>query len=322
MDGTEDVSLMMNEGKIMLNNYYQNIGLKGFLQRYGIMNAIKRGFFMANPMHRVKNYEVKKVLWQSQAAEKVKSYLKYKETNVDNLEFLKDITDEPVWVFWDKGIENAPLIVQKCIKSIQTYSSREVVLLDNQNLSEYIIFPEYIESKRKSGQIPMAGYSDLIRFALLEHYGGTWIDATVYLTDYLPEHILNSDFFAFRNSLLLIENPVLFPAWFLHAKKGNKTMREIRNVAFAYWMKNNHVIEYLLPNLIITQILKVDPDAEKKIPYMNSDYSEYLIKMLPEKYSEERYEWVKKLTCIHKLSYKLDPKINAAESVYQHILMD
>ena len=43
----------------------------------------------------------------------------------------------------------------------------------------------------------------------------------------LIARVLNSDFFAVRNSLLLIDNPVLYPAWFLHAKKGNKTIREI-----------------------------------------------------------------------------------------------
>ena len=30
----------------MLNDYYQNIGVKGFIQRYGIVNAVKRGAFM------------------------------------------------------------------------------------------------------------------------------------------------------------------------------------------------------------------------------------------------------------------------------------
>jgi hypothetical protein len=29
----------------MLNDYYQNIGMKGFIQRYGIVNAVKRGAF-------------------------------------------------------------------------------------------------------------------------------------------------------------------------------------------------------------------------------------------------------------------------------------
>ena len=48
----------------MLNDYYQNIGMKGFIQRYGIVNAVKRGAFMFIKLHLVKDYEVRKVLWQ------------------------------------------------------------------------------------------------------------------------------------------------------------------------------------------------------------------------------------------------------------------
>ena len=46
----------------MLNDYYQNIGMKGFIQRYGIVNAVKRGAFMFIKLHLVKDYEVRKVL--------------------------------------------------------------------------------------------------------------------------------------------------------------------------------------------------------------------------------------------------------------------
>ena len=49
----------------MLNDYYQNIGMKGFIQRYGIVNAVKRGAFMFIKLHLVKDYEVRKVLWLS-----------------------------------------------------------------------------------------------------------------------------------------------------------------------------------------------------------------------------------------------------------------
>lgn len=132
--------------------------------------------------------------------------------------------------------------------------------------------------------------------------------------------ILNSDFFAVRNSLLLIDNPVLYPAWFLHAKKGNKTIQEIRNVAFAYWLKNEHVIEYLLPNLIITLVVKSNPEVEQEIPYMNSDYSEYLVKVLADDYSEEKWNWIKKLTGIHKLTYKLSPDIEAEGTFYKALI--
>ena len=311
---------MDDRRKIMLNDYYQNIGIKGFIQRYGVLNSLRRGIFLANPVHYIKSYEVRKVLWQEKAALAIKPYLKYKSTNVKGLIHSNKRINDPIWFYWNGGLENSPIIVQKCYESIQKYSSNKVILLTDTNLSQYIQVPGYIEKKKDLGQISMAGYADLIRFALLAHYGGTWIDSTVYLTDFIPDTILKSDFFAFRNSLLLIDNPTLYPAWFLHAKKGNKTIKEICNVAFAYWEKNEHVIEYLLPNIIITEILKQDTEAEKNIPYLNSDYSEYLIKHLADEYSEEKYNWIKNLTCIHKLTYKLDESIDREGSFYRHVI--
>ena len=304
----------------MLNDYYQNIGMKGFIQRYGIVNAVKRGAFMFIKLHLVKDYEVRKVLWQERASTKIKPYLKYKATDIEGLSFPENDVENPIWIYWNKGIEQAPIIVQKCYESVCEYSNQKIILLNDQNLADYIRLPDYIEKKKDAGQIPMAGYADLMRFALLEHYGGTWIDSTVYLTEPLPDTILNSDFFAMRNSLLLIDNPVLYPAWFLHAKEGNKTIREIRNVAFAYWLKNEHVIEYLLPNLIITLVVKSNPEVEKEIPYMNSDYSEYLVKVLADDYSEEKWNWIKKLTGIHKLTYKLDADIKHGHNFYDYLI--
>ena len=251
---------------------------------------------------------------------KIKPYLKYKDTDVYGLSFPQNDVENPIWIYWNKGIEQASLIVQKCYESVCKHSNQKIILLNDQNLADYIRLPDYIEKKKDTGQIPIARYANLIEFALLEHYGGTWIDSTVYLTDPIPDMILNSDFFAVRNSLLLIDNPVLYPAWFLHAKKGNKTIREIRNVAFAYWLKNEHVIEYLLPNLIITLVVKSNPEVEKEIPYMNSDYSEYLVKVLADDYSEEKWNWIKKLTGIHKLTYKSDADIKHGHNFYDYLI--
>ena len=54
--------------------------------------------------------------------------------------------------------------------------------------------------------------------------------------------------------------------------------------------------------------------------YLNSDYSEYLVKVLGDEYTEEKIEWIKKLTSIHKITYKLDPAINKEGSIYRYIL--
>ena len=300
----------------MLNDYYQNIGLKGYMNRYGLRNGLRRGFFNANPFHIVNQYEIKKILWQNKALRYVSRYFKYKNNDPEGLVFpCTNIPDNPVWVFWNTGIDSAPKIVQACYKTIEKYSSGTVIALHERNIEEYVIFPQYIKDKYEKGKISIAGYTDLLRFALLEHYGGTWIDATVYLSALISPNILESDFFALRNTMMLVENPVLYPAWFLHSKAGNPAIREIRNVSFAYWMKEQHVIEYLLPNLIMTGLLH-GTETEREIPYMSTDYSEYLMKCLGDRYDSEKLEWIFRLTNIHKLSYKLDEAIATGDSVY------
>lgn len=304
----------------MLNDYYQNVGLKGYFNRYGIWNGINRGLFHVSPIHFIKDYEIKKVLWQKSASKYVKKYIKYKDKNPEGLVFNCDnIPENPVWVFWNSGMENAPDIVKTCYRTLEKNSGGTVIALDQHNISEYVVFPGYINEKVESGNIPMAGYTDLMRFALLEHYGGTWIDSTVYLSGTISPVILNTDFFALRNTMMLIDNPVLYPAWFLHAKAENQTIREIRNVAFSYWVKEKHVVEYLLPNLIITELIH-GSDIEKDMPYMSTDYSEYLIKRISDNYSQEQAEWIKSLTNIHKLSYKLDSGVNRDNSIYRHLV--
>ena len=76
----------------------------------------------------------------------------------------------------------------------------------------------------------------------------------------------------------------------------------------------------MLPNLIITLVVKSNPEVEKAIPYMNSDYSECLVKVLADDYSEEKWNWIKKLTGIHKLTYKLSPNIEAEGTFYKVLL--
>lgn len=304
----------------MLNDYYQNIGAKGFFARYGIINAIRRGSYIASGIHYVRDYEMKKLLWQRKVAKKVEKYFKYYNQTPEGL-VLKNVTlRNPVWVYWNTGMENAPDIVKSCYFSMRKYEGDRIVPLSDNNLDQYIQMPEYIEKKKNQGLMPLACYTDLVRFALLEHYGGTWIDATVYLTDCIPDLILKSDFFAFRNTLGLLENPALYAVWFLHAKKNNEVIKKVRNVSFAYWKNENHVVEYLLSNIIITKILAKDLDAEQAIPYMNSDYSEYFVRVLGNQFDEEQWQWIKKLTSIHKLTYKLSTEIDRENTFYHKLV--
>lgn len=92
-----------------------------------------------------------------------------------------------IWVYWDKGFKNAPQIVNICLESIKKHSiGRTVEMLDLNNLDKYVKIPKYILKKYKESKISHQHFADIVRSVLLRDYGGTWIDATTYLSADIP----------------------------------------------------------------------------------------------------------------------------------------
>ena len=240
-----------------------------------------RNKFLRNPLHIVKDYELRKLLWQSGGGTAVcKKYLKFRDIAPEKLTFPETKVDEPIWLFWNTGLEKAPEIVRTCYQSVKKYAGRQVVLLTENNVQNYINMPDYLNEKLKSGVLPLAIYTDLMRVALLEHYGGTWMDATILLTDEIPQEILNSDFFVFHNSLGEIDNPVLYPVWFIHAKQHNRTICEIRNVLLKKfiespeWRNINWKLNFWMDNITGEKTKIWDADGLKE----KARYVKYCIK--------------------------------------------
>lgn len=301
---------------------FQNIGMPDYFKRYGIKYGALRGIFTAFPLHLVSDYENKKILYYKKVAKKLKSsYFKFANDEPEGLRYTNVNLNNPVWIYWKQGIESAPEIVKACIDSVKRNVEGEIVILNDENLKEYLVFPDYIIDRVNSKTMSAAAFSDLLRFSLLEHYGGTWIDATVFLSDKLPQYINNADLFAFRDSFGQINNPALMSVWFLRAKKNSEVMFQTRNIAFAYWKHQTYVMEYLLPYLIFTMVLEQHPEEYKKIPYANSEYSHLLFECMDEHFDKEKYDYLTGLTVVHKLSYKLKPDVlTDKENFYSHIV--
>lgn len=122
-----------------------------------------------------------------------------------------------IWMFWDKGWEEAPWIVKECAASwIRLNPSWKVTLLDQSTLGQYI---QADEIPVRGPKMKLAGYTDVIRLLLLKTYGGVWADATVYCRLPLNEWLfsaMHSDFFAFFNP----SNPHNISSWFLASTKN------------------------------------------------------------------------------------------------------
>lgn len=300
---------------------FKNIGLKDYFKRYGIKNAIKRGVFTACPIHIVNDYENRKILYYKKVRRTLeRKYMRYALNNPEGITFGNSEYNNPVWIYWKQGLDKAPEIVQKCIKSVKENTQQDVIIITDENLGQFVTFPQVIIDKVEKGNISAAAFSDLLRFSLLEHYGGIWIDATVLLTGELPDYITHSDIFVYRDVFGLIENPAELSVWIMHSKKGNSVVSEARNILFAYWERESHVIEYLLPYIVLTMVM--ERHEEVYMPYANSDYCRLLFNELANKYDPDRFRHITGLSSVHKLSYKLKETVYTDKNNFYNYIVN
>ena len=90
-----------------------------------------------------------------------------------------------IWVYWGQGEANMPPLVKACYKQLNYYN-RNVRLITNDNIGNFISISPIITQKVKTGQIGWANYSDIIRNTLLAKYGGLWLDSTVWVSGKIP----------------------------------------------------------------------------------------------------------------------------------------
>ena len=107
----------------------------------------------------------------------------------------------PIWVCWWSGFDSAPDLVRQCVRSIyQNAGTHPVHFISEETCSEYLEVPDYIAEKVKNGSMGPAHFSDYLRFSLLAEYGGLWLDATVFLSEEIPEAYFQMPVFTCRSA--------------------------------------------------------------------------------------------------------------------------
>lgn len=234
---------------------------------------------------------------------------KYDFENV-SLEVRKEEYLNKVWICWWQGVENAPEIVKACINSIRNHTKgHEIIVITDENVNEYVQFPEWLEEKRRKGIISRTHYSDLLRVEILARYGGVWLDSTFFCSGG------NIDDY-FKYPLWSIKRPEYFHAsvasgYFANYSLGctfenRRVYAVIRDFLMYYWQNNDEIIDYLLTDYLIVLAQKYDKEIDrlfKEIPNNNPNCDE-LFKILQESYNEEKWNEIKKDTNLFKLTWK------------------
>jgi hypothetical protein len=279
-----------------LIEYKQILEKKGW---YFCFNEVRKQIFR---LRWVRNMNVV----EADEEDKIFRYLKKYYHASTSLSDRKNPYPDKIWICWLQGIENAPHIVKRCYESAQRHNGgREIIVITEKNIREFVDFPNYIWKKYHKKRIPNAQFSDLLRISLLAQYGGIWMDATCFLTDEIPDYVTNAPVFCFKSFLSASHGKA--SNWFIAAQSNNPIICQTRDMLFEYWRKESFLKHYFIFHLCFAIVVDANDENRrmwKNVPVFPNYNPQILAQELFEPYNEERFNQIRNFAFIHKLSFK------------------
>ncbi|MBO4498948.1 MAG: hypothetical protein J5732_01690 [Bacteroidaceae bacterium] len=226
-----------------------------------------------------------------------------------------------IWQYWAQGFEGElPEVVKVCLASVDKYKGNyEVIRLSDKTISEYVDLPDFVWEKRRNGW-SIAFFSDVLRLALLYVYGGVWLDATILLTEPIPDRYSTYDFFMFqrdeneknkkywensyayyfgwsKNFKVRVLNSIIF------AKAENRFLCDYLNLMLCIW-KNCEVYPYYFTTQIMFNQLLSSGKTVLDCPVENDCLPHYLMQIINGDFPYATVEETCNLCSMHKLTYK------------------
>lgn len=221
----------------------------------------------------------------------------------------------PVWILWFQGIDNAPPLVQNCVRSIEKNippDKAELRIITMDNMGRYVNLPDWIVRKFGEGKISLTHLSDIIRFGLLYRYGGMWMDATYFMTAPFDESIWNPDvFYTPRMSHARWRADVTQGRWSMNlikGKAGNVLFQFVMNAWYWYWKMEDKLVDYYQTDFFFAEVYDKLPTVRKLID--SCSYSQgHILDLQPNLnrvYNAKKWEELTSDTNVFKLSYKTE----------------
>lgn len=224
-----------------------------------------------------------------------------------------------IWVCWLQGLNYAPDIIKACIKSIEKHKGcRTVKLITFDNYKKYVSIPADIEQFHNESIMTHTQFSDILRLELLIRYGGLWIDAAMFCTGDIPLYVYENELFAFR--FRENETPRNITSGFLYSKKNCILLEETLDILYQIWRKEKKLVNYFQLHHIFHNICDLYRDVWDKVSWYSNLPLFVLRQHLNEEYNECKWEYLKNISFIHSLSYKIPKDSSVQFSFYDYIL--
>jgi hypothetical protein len=153
-----------------------------------------------------------------------------------------------IWVMWWQGEEYMPDSIKICYRSIiENAGEGNVRLITENNCTEYIQLPAHILNKFKAGVITITHLSDIIRFTLLDEYGGIWLDSTTLVTNSNLSTLKNRFFtLKFRTHSQSTPSIGRWSGTIISGNRHDLYFHLMRELFSEYWRKEETLVKYLL----------------------------------------------------------------------------
>ena len=229
-----------------------------------------------------------------------------------------------VWFCWLQGMDQAPDLVKACLKSQQQHlPDYEFRVLDLSNYRQWVELPEYIVSKYAKGRIPSASFSDMLRLAVLQTYGGIWMDASVFCSGFGNEklwarwdRIERSELTIFRYFRRGRQQPTGLSNWFIATRPHHVVVSAIYDVLLSYWRDYDCTVDYYMMHLFLRMALDRLPELEAAMPRENSYHSILLGDALGRNYDEAAWQDLIAHVSIHKMNYRKAQEVSSNPNSY------
>lgn len=222
----------------------------------------------------------------------------------------------PIWCCWWQGEASMPELVQLChtrLKQVIPDEQAELHLITLENYTEYVELPEHIVEKFKRGIITMTTMSDVLRFHLLDKYGGYWLDATVFFTGEIPQEYFSGKFYCQRmvRNVKYSKREACGSNWCgfsMAGPKGCVIFRFMKDAFSKWWAEFDTIIDYVLIDYMLLtgyKYISAITNLINSVPDNNEDIFE-MYQVLNQPYSEELFRRLTQKNVMHKLTYKMD----------------
>lgn len=276
------------------------------LRKKGLRYSLAEGWRAVWPLWWTMDKATKDLIHQGRSYHYLKA--KYGHVFADYEEPVGQVP-KVIWICWLQGIEQAPRTVQLCYESVKKWAGKEfeIRVLTAENMLAYVTLPGEIITKYRSGRIPFAQFSDILRVSLLAEHGGIWMDATVMMTGEMPNYVTDGALFMYRGSWLQPGKTVA-SNWFLASVKGHPIMQNMRAVLIDYWQHENYLRDYYIFHILLKVLVETNEQSRclfEAMPYIqNVDVHTMMFRAGKEPYSEALKADILSRSHIHKLSHK------------------